>query len=168
MAMMGHESPKAITDTWLTPPSLIRALGEFDLDPCCPPNMPWTTAKIHYTKEHDGLTQPWRGRVWCNPPYSAEAVRWLRKLADHGHGTALIFARVETAWFFETVWNRAQAILFMRGRVTFCDAQGVPAKANAGAASCLIAYGDRDADVLANCRIEGQYVRLREPLGVFA
>lgn len=30
--------------TWLTPPHIIEALGPFDLDPCCPPTMPWRTA----------------------------------------------------------------------------------------------------------------------------
>ena len=30
--------------TWLTPPEVIRALGRFTLDPCCPPVMPWRTA----------------------------------------------------------------------------------------------------------------------------
>ena len=38
-------------DTWLTPPSIITSLGEFDLDPCSPINRPWPTAKEHYTIE---------------------------------------------------------------------------------------------------------------------
>lgn len=38
-------------DEWLTPPHIIRALGEFDLDPCAPhiSRRPWNTAKRHYT-----------------------------------------------------------------------------------------------------------------------
>jgi hypothetical protein len=35
-------------DTWLTPPTIIQSLGEFDLDPCSPINRPWNTAKNHY------------------------------------------------------------------------------------------------------------------------
>ena len=31
-------------DDYLTPPDLIKALGRFDLDPACPPWMPWETA----------------------------------------------------------------------------------------------------------------------------
>jgi hypothetical protein len=33
------------TDRWLSPPDLLALLGEFDLDPCCEPWMPWRTAK---------------------------------------------------------------------------------------------------------------------------
>ena len=55
-------------DEWLTPPELVSALGKFDLDPCSPINRPWDTAKKHYTILDDGLTQPWDGKVWCNPP----------------------------------------------------------------------------------------------------
>jgi hypothetical protein len=36
-------------DEWLTPPEIIKSLGEFDLDPCSPINRPWDTAKNHYT-----------------------------------------------------------------------------------------------------------------------
>jgi len=36
------------TDVWLTPPAIIEALGEFDLDPCCPNNLPWATAKTFF------------------------------------------------------------------------------------------------------------------------
>ena len=36
-----------------------------------------------------------------NPPYGPPPVigPWMRRMAAHGHGTALIFARTETAIF---------------------------------------------------------------------
>src|SRR3954447_20073031 len=95
-AMGSHESASGGSDEWLTPPDLLAALGRFDLDPCAPTTRPWDTAAAHYTIEDDGLRQPWTGRVWLTPPY-ANAGKWLHRLADHGHGTALIFARTETA-----------------------------------------------------------------------
>lgn len=55
-------------DEWLTPPEIIRALGEFDLDPCAPIVRPWDMAKAHYTELDNGLIRPWHGRVWLNPP----------------------------------------------------------------------------------------------------
>lgn len=137
----GHESPVAQTDTWLTPPELLRKLGDFDLDPCCPPNMPWRTAAVMFTKEDDGLGRPWSGRCFVNPPYGSEAAKWLRRLADHGRGTALTFARTETEWFVETIWKRASAILFIYGRLHFHFPDGRRAPANAGAPSVLAAYG---------------------------
>lgn len=54
------------TDVWLSPPWLIKALGDFDLDPSAPKCRPWDMAKNHYTVEDDGLAQEWRGRVWLN------------------------------------------------------------------------------------------------------
>src|ERR1035437_5950950 len=99
--MGSHQSAAMKSDTWLTPPHIVAALGLFYLDPCCPPDMPWRTAIHHFTKHEDGLAQSWEGRVWLNPPYSREAVKWLTRLADHGNGTALIFARTETSWFVE-------------------------------------------------------------------
>jgi len=39
-------------DIWLTPIELIKALGKFDTDPCCPDTpMPWKTAKRMITKK---------------------------------------------------------------------------------------------------------------------
>ena len=64
-------------DEWLTPPEIIKALGEFDLDPCSPVNRPWDTAKKHFTKFDDGLNKEWDGRVWVNPPYGRETFKWL-------------------------------------------------------------------------------------------
>lgn len=73
--------------TWLTPPHIVEALGPFDLDPCCPPNMPWRTATQMVCRPDDGLAVDWTGkRVWCNPPYGREAVPFLRKMAEHEGG----------------------------------------------------------------------------------
>lgn len=63
-----HQSANMGKDEWLTPPEIIRSLGEFDLDPCSPINRPWDTALNHYTIIDNGLKQQWYGRVWCNPP----------------------------------------------------------------------------------------------------
>jgi len=157
VAIHTHQSSKMKSDTWLTPPHILAALGPFDLDPCCPPVMPWATAAKQYTAVDDGLVQPWFGRVWLNPPYSRGAVKWLRKMAQHGRGTALTFARTETRWFIDYIWNAAHGVLFLHGRLNFCDAGGKPGVANGGAPSCLIAYGERDAEILRSCGLRGTW-----------
>lgn len=159
MSMGGHQSAVALKDEWLTPPHILKALGEFDLDPCSPVNRPWETAGMHYTVEDDGLKHPWHGRVWLNPPYGQETGKWLDRLADHGNGIALIFARTETRMFFEHVWRRADAVLFIEGRLHFHHVDGTRAAANAGAPSCLVAYGYENRGWLKSSDL-GQFVCL--------
>jgi len=144
-------------DEWLTPPEIIKALGSFDLDPCSPIKRPWDTARRHYNIDDDGLTQAWSGRVWLNPPYGNKTFDWIQKLADHGNGIALIFARTETSGFFAQVWKRAEAILFLRGRLSFYNVTGAISKDNAGAPSCLVAYGLNNAEILKKCGLAGHY-----------
>lgn len=160
MSMGGHQSARMKNDEWLTPPEIIEALGPFDLDPCAPEVRPWPMAREHYTKKDDGLLKPWAGRVWLNPPYGLEAESWLRRLATHGDGIALIFARTETAMFFSQVWDRADAVLFVRGRLTFHHVSGNKARANGGAPSVLVAYGPNNAQALKASGISGKYIDL--------
>ncbi len=160
-AVTSHERVDNGTEEWLTPPAIIRALGEFDLDPCAPVVRPWPTAAQHFTIYDNGLIQPWHGRVWLNPPYGNQAIRWMRRLVAHGDGIALLFARTETQMFFESVWDAADALLFMRGRIVFHRVSGAPAEFNAGAPTCLIAYGARNVDALAASGIEGKLVKLK-------
>lgn len=161
--MGSHQSAKAMTTTWLTPPEVIDALGPFDLDPCAAPSpRPWPTATEHIELPRDGLAEPWKGMVWCNPPYSFEAWKWLNRLADHGNGIALIFARTETAGFVREVWGKATALLFIHGRLHFHYSDGVRATANSGAPSVLVAYGDKAAERLTTSGIAGSLVRLRD------
>lgn len=167
--MSSHHSAKAETETWLTPPLIIETLGPFDLDPCAAPHpRPWPTAAAHITWPDDGLAAPWFGRVWCNPPYTNAAVRrWLTKLALHGRGTALIFARTETENFFRCVWEQATAVLFLEGRLFFHYPDGSRAPNNSGAPSVLVAYGKEDTERLETSGIPGRFIRLRDDPGIF-
>ncbi len=164
-SMGSHQSARAETTTWLTPPWIVAALGPFDLDPCAAPSpRPWATAERHIELPEDGLAAEWEGRVWLNPPYSKEAWVWLERLADHGRGTALVFARTETRGFVRSVWQRASGILFIWNRLHFHYPDGREAVANSGAPSCLVAYGAEDAGRLRDSVIAGQYVPLRHEL----
>jgi hypothetical protein len=164
--MGGHHSADAGTHTWLTPLWLLQALGAFDLDPCAAPSpRPWDTARTHYTAPHqDGFRLDWFGRVWLNPPYGDEAGRWLNRLGRHGRGTALIFARTETEAFAEHVFGKADALLFLRGRLFFHYPDGRQAPHNAGAPSVLCAYGVDDAELLHDSGLAGHFVGLKRPV----
>lgn len=156
-----HQSQKMLKDEWLTPPEIIKALGEFDLDPCSPIDRPWNTAKKHHTFLDNGLMQNWEGRVWMNPPYGKDTLYWLNKLSGHGNGIALIFARTETSTFFSEVWNKADSILFIKGRLTFYNVDGTPADHNGGAPSCLVAYGKNNTDAILKSKIKGKLIHLK-------
>lgn len=148
MSMSGHQSPNMGSDEWLTPPEIMAQLGHFDLDPCSPINRPWATADKHFTVEDNGLAQDWSGRVWCNPPFGREAIKWLRRMAAHGNGIALIPARTETEMFYECVWGAADAVLFIKGRPHFHRVDGSRAAFNSGAPIALVAYGVHNVAVL--------------------
>jgi len=145
-------------DEWLTPPEIIKALGDFDLDPCAPIVRPWATAKRHYTIEDNGLVQPWEGRIWCNPPYGNETGKWLARMAEHRNGIALIFARTETSNFFRYIWPKAAGVMFLKGRLVFYHVDGTKPQNSAGAPSCLVAYGMDNARMLKESGLDGKFL----------
>lgn len=153
-----HRGFRGWSSDWLTPIEIVQALGPFDLDPCSHPEMPWRTAEHMIHPPADGLACNWNGRVWLNPPYGQEAACWLRKLAIHGDGIAIMFARTETAMFFASVWAEATGILFLRGRLHFHRPDGTRARANAGGPSCLVAYGKQNLTALVESRLAGSIV----------
>jgi hypothetical protein len=160
-----HQSAKAITTTWLTPPHVIDALGgwqSFDLDPCAAPApQPWRTAKLMVTEDMaDGLSIDWFGRVFLNFPYD-DPTPWLRKMAAHNGGTMLMFARTDREDVHEHMWSTASGILFLRGRLHFHYPDGTRAKHNGGAPSILCAYGPEELDRLAAVTLPGHFQPLR-------
>ena len=145
-------------EEWLTPPEIVRACGHFDLDPCAPIKRPWDTAKKHYTIEDNGLTKPWEGYVWCNPPYGPKTGEWLARCAEHNNCMALVFARTETAAFQKHVWPKARALYFLKGRVSFYHVDGRQG-GTAGAPSVLIAYGQHAQNILRGLsELAGHYI----------
>lgn len=154
-----------MTDIWLTPPHVLAALGgadSFDLDPCASEDRPWPTARRHLTWRDNGLAHPWDGRVWLNPPYSRIGP-WLGKLAAHGRGVALVFAKTDTEAFAGAVFGAASALFFVRRRLQFYLPDGTPSNTDAASPSVLCAYGVEDADVLASLDMRGDFVPLRIP-----
>lgn len=149
------------TDVWLTSPELVAKLGHFDLDPCSPNNLPWKLADKFYSLENgeDGLALPWVGRVWLNSPYS-NWVPFTEKLKNHGNGISLMFCRCETKGWFNHVWNDADSILFIKGRIKFIKSD-FSGSGSSTAPSVLIAYGANNTEALEKCGIEGKLIKLK-------
>lgn len=110
-------------DTWATPQDLFDALDaefQFTLDPCASP----TNAKCNrfFSREDDGLAQPWDGAVFMNPPYGRGIGDWVRKAYEESRRGAtvvcLIPARTDTAYWHDYVM-RSDEVRFIRGRLHF-------------------------------------------------
>jgi hypothetical protein len=122
---------------WYTPPAYLDAarkvLGAFDLDPASSTlAQTLVRAKKYHTRDDDGLSKPWRGRIWLNPPYASGLVdSFIDKLVSHyeaGDVTAaivLVNNATETEWFHKCA-AAASAVCFPAGRVRFLDAEGNP------------------------------------------
>lgn len=113
------------TDQWATPQDFFDKLNEefdFTLDVCALPEN--AKCKQFFTPEIDGLSQPWNGRVWCNPPYGREIGQWVRRafLAIASGGAEVVVmllpARTDTRWFHEYIYGKAE-IRFLKGRLKF-------------------------------------------------
>ena len=86
-------------DDWYTPRWIFDAAGiTFDMDVAAPvdPGRRTCPAREYLTPVEDGLSQPWDGLVWMNPPYSGTAP-WVRRWAAHRDGLALVPA-AKAAW----------------------------------------------------------------------
>lgn len=142
------------TNTWLTPLSLVRELGPFDLDPCGYPGH--ATAERLICLPNDGLKQDWHGRIWLNPPYGKHAALWLSKLQNHGNGIALVFNRLGTNWMKPFVNG---GFFVIDGRVAFSSPEGFDngKSNNAGNSSILIPFGRKNIGAILMSNIKGEW-----------
>lgn len=148
------------TDEWYTPREILESLGDFDLDPCASVNPLWPTARVMYNKNDDGLSKEWFGRVWLNPPYSRPLIeQFIKRLSEHGNGIALLYNRCDSKMFQDTIFPNATAMKFLRERIRFYRPDGTRGN-TPGCGSVLIAFGERNANVIRDCPIKWKYVKL--------
>jgi hypothetical protein len=141
-----HEQPWGETREWYTPPGLFERLrlGDFqigfDLDPASPMSgpVPWIPAIRFYSPRDNGLMQPWKGRVWLNPPYGPPGVAFVHRMVEHGNGMLLVPARTETRWFQHAA-HAADVVCFLRDRLHFVRPDGTSGRASF--ASALMGFG---------------------------
>lgn len=62
--------------------------------------------------------------------------------------------------FFNHIWNDADAILFVKGRIKFYNIDG-ERKGTPGAPSVFIAYGKNNAEILKKSGIDGRFIYLK-------
>ena len=121
----------SVVHTWQTPKDLLERLylvfGPFDLDPCSPTRdraAAPVRARMYFTQEDDGLSLPWHGVVFLNPPYGRELPRWVAKAREEvaagraRTAIALVPARTDTGWWHNDIARQAD-IFFLRGRLRF-------------------------------------------------
>lgn len=136
-----------------TPAAVIRRLhdalgGQFGLDPAAGAE-PIEIAEERYTRDENGLAQPWDAEtVWLNPPYS-DLTPWMQKTVaemKRDDGPSLVLSllpgNTSTTWFQEYAATSTYLCL-VDGRLQFAGTDG-----SAPFASILCAFGDVPDDVL--------------------
>lgn len=101
------------TDERYTPAWIFDALGEtFDLDPASPPlGISQVPVAAVWTKEDDGLTRPWHGFVWLNPPFS-DATAWADRFMAHANGIWL--GPVANSVWHDRMVRESDAMILLR------------------------------------------------------
>ncbi len=125
-----HVSHNSGENEWYTPAAIITAaravMGGIDLDPASTPAAnDIVGAATFYTAADDGLSKPWAGRVWLNPPYAqplmamfAERVAGEYRAGRISEAIVLVNNATETDWF-QGIADVASCICFPDGRIRY-------------------------------------------------
>lgn len=141
-----HEKPVGGSVEWYTPVSLFDALGGpvFDLDPCAGRDGEETDlynrvpARRKWTAVLDGLSKPWEGHVWLNPPFGPPAVAFVDRMLEHRDGLMVLPSRTETRTY-QRAFDAADLVCLLRDRLWFTRNDGVTGRSSFG--STLFAFG---------------------------
>ena len=144
-----------MNENWSTPRHIFDPLNDefkFTLDVCAEP---WNTKCFEYFDPAitDGLSQPWTGVCWMNPPFGLEIVKWVRKAYEESRKGAtvvcLVPARTETAWCHD--YCLKGEIRFIRGRVNFEDKNGKTGRPRFGSAIVIFKPHSLRTNNTLNC-----------------
>ena len=123
---------------WHSPPSLLSLVTELfrgqavDLDPCSDSQAQQRVqAKRYYCAAEDGLSQPWKGRIFVNPPFGVQGGHSLsgaffqKAVQEYEQGNAaevllVLKAAIGYAWFppvlqWPHVWLHRRIAFLLEG-----------------------------------------------------
>jgi len=114
---------------WETPDSIFAPLAaefHFTLDVCASKRN--AKCVVYITQAMDGLSLPWRGVCWMNPPFGTQG-KWVRKAYESAQSGAtvvcLLPCRTNTNWWQD--YCMKGTVRFIRGRPKFKGAKhGLP------------------------------------------
>lgn len=131
-----HVAHNSGNNEWYTPAEYIEAarvvMGWIDLDPASS-ELANTVVKAiaYYTAADNGLDHKWWGNIWLNPPYAGDLVgKFADKLIYSVEGRhidqaiVLVNNATETVWF-QTLMGVADAVCFLRSRISYWSPEGV-------------------------------------------
>ncbi len=115
---------------WETPESVFSPLDtefRFTLDMCATSEN--SKCSQYFTQSDDGLSRPWSGVCWMNPPFGTQGA-WVRKAYEESQCNratvvCLLPARTNTNWWHS--YCMSGEVRFIKGRPKFKGAKhGLP------------------------------------------
>ena len=115
---------KIKNDECYTPKWVFDAMGvRFDLDVASSHSpMIVVPADRKYTIDDDGLSMPWEGRVWMNPPFS-KITPWINKFLQHGNGICLVPLSSNGRWVNQ-LWESKASAAYLPANMAFMTRSG--------------------------------------------
>lgn len=138
-------------DEWETPPEFFEGVKSYfglDIDVCASESN--HKLEKYYTIKENGLSKEWKGKCWCNPPYSNQKP-WIEKsiesvIKNDAEVFMLIPMSPETKYYNELVLdsNYTFSIYLIKGRLSFL--QDKKKIGSPRFASCLIHFRKKKED----------------------
>ena len=150
-----------------------KVIGEIDLDPAsCVDAQENVQAVRFYTKEDDGLSQPWRGKVFLNPPYGktkgkSSQCLWAERLVEEYRkgnvieAILLVKAALGYVWFEDLF--KDWPVCFLRSRLSFILENGDD-KGQSKQGTAIFYFGPSLAKFVETFREYGRIIPSEEEL----
>jgi hypothetical protein len=130
---MSGKKQKAKKDDWQTPEWIIEAIeehhGTINTDPSQGPGTEIGDTR-NFDEDDDGLSQPWLGTVFCNPPFSMKE-DFLEKAVNESSRKEVgtIFVVTPDCTDTKTIWHEhiapdANYVWFSYGRISYLRPDG--------------------------------------------
>jgi hypothetical protein len=113
-----------------------------------------------WTRKQDGRTREWFGRVWLNPPFDYQLPVFVKLMADHNNGVALLPVNLTSKWWKGIIWTRAHSILFLFEKLHFYRGkkQDMTPRSHMDRSEALVAFGAKNTLAIKRSGIGGQLV----------